>query len=78
MVFYHTMVQLFKIKQDRKPVYLYEKISKEFQRKTRLATGNCVKETENIKSEEILRSQGHQKLEQLTSVFEISDELKMC
>ena len=34
MVFYHTMVQMFKIKQDGKHVYLHEKISKEFQQKT--------------------------------------------
>ena len=56
MVFYHTMVQLFKIKQDRKPVYLSEKISNEFQHKTRLATGNEVRETEKVKSDERKKS----------------------
>ena len=56
MVFYHTMVQLFKIKQDRKPVYLSEKISNEFKHKTRLATGNGIRETEKVKSDERKKS----------------------
>jgi hypothetical protein len=50
------MVQMFKIKQDGKPVYLHEQISKEFQQKTRLATTNGIKETEKIKSDERKRS----------------------
>ena len=37
-------------------VYLYEKVSKEFQQKTRLATGNGIKETKKMKSDERKRS----------------------
>ena len=55
-MFYHTMVQLYKIKQDRKPVYLSDKISREFQQKTRLATGNGIREAEKIKSDERKKS----------------------
>ena len=50
------MVQLFKVKLDRKPVYLFDKISKEFEHKTRLATSNGIKETEKIKSDERKKS----------------------
>ena len=46
------MVQLFKIEQDRNPVYLIEKISNEFKHKTRLATGNGIRGTEKVKSDE--------------------------
>jgi hypothetical protein len=56
MVFYHTMVQLYKIRQDKKPVYLHDKISKSFQQNTRLAMGNGIKETEKIKSDERKKS----------------------
>ena len=56
MVFYHTIVQLFKIKQDRKPVYLYDKISTEFDYKTRLATSNGIKENQKVKSDERKKS----------------------
>ena len=56
MVFYHTMLQMFKIRQDRKPVYLFNKISKEFQHKTRMATGGGIKEEEKIKSDERRKS----------------------
>ena len=56
MVFYHTMLQMFKIRQDRKPVYLFDKISKEFQHKTRLATGGGIKEEEKTNSDERKKS----------------------
>ena len=56
MVFYHTIVQLFKIKQDIKPAYLFEKISHEFQHKPRLATGNGIRDTVKFKSDERKKS----------------------
>ena len=56
MVFYHTMVQVFKIKQDGKPVYLYNKLSQAFNYRTRLASSNGIRETEKIKSD--LRKKG--------------------
>ena len=66
MVFYHTIVQLFKIKQDRKPVYLSEKISNEFKHKTRLAKGNGIRETENM-----VHPDSNKTMEQFTSVTKV-------
>ena len=50
------MLQMFKIRQDKKPVYLFDKISKEFQHKTRLATGGGIKEEEKPNSDEKKKS----------------------
>lgn len=56
MVFYHTVVQLFKIKKFKKPSYLFDKFSSEFPLRTRLAEGNRIRETETIKSDERRKS----------------------
>ena len=56
MVFFHTMVQVFKTRLERKPVYLYDKLSKSFSYRTRLASENGIRETETIKSD--LRKKG--------------------
>ena len=51
MIFYHSMVLVFKIKQERKPTYLHEKLSKVFICSTRLASSNAIKKTEKIDSD---------------------------
>ena len=56
MVYYHTVLQVFKIKKEKKPEYLFNKISAEFQHRTRLAAGNGIRETDKVKHEERRRS----------------------
>ena len=56
LVYYHTVLQVFKIKKEKKPEYLYNKISAEFQHRTRLAVGNGIRETVKVKHEERRRS----------------------
>ena len=46
MVFYHTVVQVYKIRQDKKPKYLYDKITRDNHTKgTRFATGLGIQST---------------------------------
>ena len=52
MVVYHSMVQLYKIKTLEKPSYLHSKISTNFQKRTRLAEGNGIREVQRIKTYE--------------------------
>ena len=45
------MVMVFKIKQEGKPRYLHEKVSKSFNYETRLAKTNAIRKTEKIGSD---------------------------
>ena len=45
-----------KIKKEKKPEYLFNKISAEFQHRTRLAEGNGIREIEKVKHEERRKS----------------------
>ena len=45
LVEYHSLVLMFKILQEKKPVYIHEKVSASFARKTRLAKGGTIRET---------------------------------
>ena len=56
MVHYHTILQVFKIKKEKKPEYLFNKLSGEFQHRTRLAAGNGIKEIDRVKHEERRKS----------------------
>ena len=56
LVYYHTLIQVFKIKRDGKPTYLYRKLSAQFDPRTRLAVGNGIRGTLKIKSEERRKS----------------------
>ena len=46
---YHTLLLTFKIKQERKPVYLDKKLSQDFNYKTRFAEGHAIRVNYNIK-----------------------------
>ena len=47
---YHKLISIFKIKENRKPVYLSEKISTDFNYQTRQATGSSLKVNKTPKS----------------------------
>ena len=47
---YHKLISIFKIKENRKPVYLSEKISTDFNYRTRQATGSSLKINKTPKS----------------------------
>ena len=51
LVEYHSLVLMFKVLQDRKPVYLHEKVSVEFVQKTRQATGGSIRETRTFEKD---------------------------
>ena len=44
------LVLIFKIKQNKKPVYFEEKFGKQFQRTTRLSTGNGIRLDQKIRN----------------------------
>ena len=48
---FHSLMTVFKIKQDGKPRYLNEKLSKSFNYETRLAKTNAIRKTEKIGSD---------------------------
>ena len=48
LVGYHSLVLMFKILQDRKPVYLHERVSAGYIHKTRQATGGAIRETKTF------------------------------
>ena len=48
---YHSLLQVYKIKQDRKPEYFFKKFSKNFPYRTRLSTVNGIKQDNNILSD---------------------------
>ena len=50
LIMFHSLVTVFKIKQDGKPIYLNEKLSKSFNYETRLAKTNAIRKTERIGS----------------------------
>ena len=50
MIAYHSLVLIFKAKQDRKPVYLYNQISTSFHFNTRLAVTNGINNQRRINS----------------------------
>ena len=50
MITYHSLVLIFKAKQDRKPVYLYNQISTSFNFNTRLAVTNGINDQRRINS----------------------------
>ena len=43
LIVYHSLVLLFKTRQEKKPTYLYEKISTPFSANTRLATSDGIR-----------------------------------
>ena len=51
LVKFHSLVLLFKIKHDKKPTYLSDKISDNFGYKTRLATSNGIRKNTMISTE---------------------------
>ena len=56
LVYYHTILQVYKVRKYGRPTYIYRKISEEFNQRTRLAVGNGIRETFKIKSSERRRS----------------------
>ena len=51
LVVYHSLVLVYKIKSDKKPVYLWDRIGHEFSYNTRLAEGNGMVGTGSNKKE---------------------------
>ena len=51
LVVYHSLILVFKIKQEGKPAYLREKFKNKFAYQTRQATGNCFVQKETPQSE---------------------------
>ena len=51
LILYHSLVQVFKIRQERKPVYLADKLAKNFNYRTRLAASNGIRMTEKLDSD---------------------------
>ena len=50
MIAYHSLILVYKAKQDKKPTYIYDKISTPFNVNTRLARSNGIKENWRMKS----------------------------
>ena len=50
MIAYHSLVLIFKTRQDRRPVYLYNQVSRSFNRNTRLAETNGINSQRRINS----------------------------
>ena len=44
LVVYHSLVQIYKSKQNQRPLNLYNKISKQFPHNTRLSAGDSIKQ----------------------------------
>ena len=82
----HSMLLVFKIKTEAKPIYLHEKLCKPFIVDTRFASNNGIKNTERIESE--LRKESFvprstaqwnnlpAKLKKMTDMKEFKKELK--
>ena len=51
MVNYHSLVPMFKIVQDRKPIYIHSQVSTSFARRTRLARGGAIRETRTFEKD---------------------------
>ena len=51
MVNYHSLVLMFKILQDRKPIYIHSQVSTSFARRTRLARGGAIRETRTFEKD---------------------------
>ena len=50
LIVMQSLMIIFKTKNDRKPVYLYQKVSKKFAANTRLGLNNGIKDTRTFKS----------------------------
>ena len=50
MIVYHSLIIIYQAKHDKKPTYLYDRISTSFNVATRLAESNGIKETRKMKS----------------------------
>ena len=86
LIMQHSMLLVFKIKTEGKPIYLHEKLCKPFTVETRFAANNAVKNTERIESE--LRKESFvprstaqwnnlpAKLRKMTDMREFKKELK--
>ena len=48
LVEYHSLVLMFKILQEKKPVFIHEKVSESFARKTRLEKGWGYQRNQNV------------------------------
>ena len=51
MIMFHDLILVFKIRKERRPVYLFNKLSNQFNRNTRNAKNNKIKQNQNPKSE---------------------------
>ena len=51
LVAYHSLVLVFKIKSDKKPVYLADRLDTNFSYNTRLAEGNGIRVNRRLKSD---------------------------
>ena len=51
LVEYHSLVLMFKILQDRKPIYIYSQVSTSFAMRTRLAIGGAIRETRTFEKD---------------------------
>ena len=51
LVIFHSLTLVYKIKSDRKPVYLYDKIGHEFSYRTRIADAHGIRQTGRLNSE---------------------------
>ena len=48
---YHSLVQIFKTNQEKKPAYFHAKFSRQFPRDTRLSTGNGIRVDKKIRNQ---------------------------
>ena len=51
LVVFHSLVLVYKIKSDKKPVYLYDKLGHEFSYRTRIADAHGIRQTGRLNSE---------------------------
>ena len=46
MIFYYDILMVFKIRQDKKPVYLFEKLTNKYAYQTRFSDANEIRQTQ--------------------------------
>ena len=51
LVIFHSLLQIYKTKVDKRPGFLFHKVSKKFPYKTRISDNNGIKTDKNITSE---------------------------
>ena len=50
MIVYHSLIMIYQVKQEKKPSYIYDRISTSFNVATRLAENNGIKENRKMKT----------------------------